>query len=73
MNKHLEVSEIKPILSSSISQSFNATMVEETTPVKNNFGNSFLQARLGNHFTNLLCHFLETNQNNRELSSETEL
>ena len=53
-------SELKPVLSSSISKSFYAAVVEETTSVEDNFGNSFLQARLGNHFTNLLCYFLQT-------------
>lgn len=46
-------------------------MVEETPSVKDHFGDSFLQAGLGNHFTNLLCHFLETKHHNIELSSET--
>lgn len=58
MNKHVENLEFKPVLSSRISKSFYAAMVEETTSVEDNFGNSFLQARPGNHFTNLLCYFL---------------
>ena len=61
MNKHLDDSEFKPVLSSRISKSFYAAMVEETTSVEDNFGDPFLQAGLGNHFTNLLCYFLEAN------------
>jgi len=42
MNKHLDDSEFKPVLSSRISKSFDAAMVEETTSVEDNFGNPFL-------------------------------
>lgn len=59
MSKQLKVLEFQPMLSSGLCKSFYAAMVEETTTVEDNFGNSFLQARLGNHFTNLLCYFLE--------------
>jgi hypothetical protein len=57
------------MLSSSISQSFYAAVIEETPSVKYNFGDSFLQARLGNHFTDLLCYFLEIKYQNSELRS----
>lgn len=59
MNKQLQLLEFQPMLSSGLCKSFYAAMVEETTTVEDNFGNSFLQARLGNHFTNLLCYFLK--------------
>jgi hypothetical protein len=78
MNKHLDDSEFKPVLSSRISKSFDAAMVEETTSVEDNFGNPFLQARLGNHLTNLLCYFLEANvkflsETNHSLSARARL
>jgi hypothetical protein len=63
MNKHLDDSEFKPVLSSRISKSFDAAMVEETATVEDNFGDPFLQTRLGNHLTDLLCYFLEANAN----------
>lgn len=57
MNKRLDDSEFKPVLSGRISESLYAAMVEETTSVEDNLGDPFLQARLGNHLTDLLCYF----------------
>jgi hypothetical protein len=74
MNKRLDDSEFKPVLSGRISESLYAAMVEETTSVEDNLGDPFLQTRLGNHLTDLLCYFLEANikllsETNRSLSA----
>lgn len=69
MNKYLEDSEFKSMLPSSISQSFYAAMIQKTTSVEYNFVDSFLQARLGNHFTNLLSYFLEIRYQHSEFRS----